>query len=97
MMSPRNPPASLRRYWRQPPIGQTLSRERLILGLQQLAQEWGRSLPSAEQQRWLAACQLVFGLTADEIRFLALALSNAPSEPGAFPDLPSLTERTVQP
>ncbi len=60
----------IRRYWRHEPIGDMLTRERLILGLQQIAFEWGYSLSLPEQQRWILACQQAFGISPDEEEFL---------------------------
>jgi len=71
---------TLHRYFRNRPAGTCLSRERLILGLRNVAWRMGLEEDSETLRGWLRAFGEEFDLAEEEIHFLQLP--NMPSSDG---------------
>ena len=78
---------TLRRYFRNPPVGACLSRERLLLGLRNVCWRQGQRLGPEALGAWIQALGEEFGLGPEEQRFLYP--QNTPSLDGIRRQVPS--------
>lgn len=80
---------TLRRYFRNGPVGACLSRERLLLGLRNVCWRQGQRLGPEALAAWIQALAEEFGLGPEEQRFLYP--QNMPSSDGTRRQVPSFS------